>query len=275
MPDFKFPKSEKYNFGKNLAKRHRLVPHLDKYFTKEVAGLQFTLLEKAVDYAWHPSGDCTPSPNDLYLLALDRRAGLVEKSFSKAFPVGHFWHALCQKAVVDLGFAEESAIERKGYRGWGETKWKPGTNVEEMAQAYDPEEVWLPFHYCTGAADVAPLLLPDTEPMVVDFKTMGSRDYKNVMQGKGLPYWAVEKYEAQINIYMDFFDYDLAIILAINKDTPHDMCEIEYRRNQPLIDAIYEKWEFVSECLDDEEPPDEEDDEAFSLEGLFEGPIAQ
>jgi hypothetical protein len=245
IPDFKF----KTKFGKNLTKRYRLVPHLDEYFRKEVTGLNFTLTEKEPDDAWHPSGDCVPAATALYDSAIDRIEGRVEKTFMKAFPVGHFWHALCQKAVLDLGFATPEAIEREGKRVWDEK----------------------PFHWARGAADVAPLCLPNSDPLVVDFKTMGGRDYGN--DNTPMPAWAANKYEAQLNIYMDFFDYNEGIIVAIQKDSPHGMKEFEYRRNQPLIDAIYEKWEFVSECFCDRIPPSSLDDVYFSLDELFKGPV--
>lgn len=274
MPDFKFPKSSQYNFGKNLVKKYRLVPHLDQYFSKEVTGLQFTLVGKESDDAWHPSGDCTPSPTDLYHMALDRLAGTTEKSFNKAFPVGHFWHALCQKAVLDLGFATPQAIERKGIRGWGkgELKIDPTNGGQIMVSPGVPWHTFEPFHWCTGAADVAPLEIPGSEPLVVDFKTMNSRAYGKA--DSPLSSYVADKYEAQINIYMDFFDIDVGIILCIQKDGPHDMKEFEFHRNQPLIDAIYEKWEFVGECLEAKSEPTQLDDDCFNIDNLIEGPVS-
>ena len=56
-----------------------------------------------------------------------------------------------------------------------------------------------------------------------------------------------------------FFDLEKGLIVAIQKDAPHDMKEFEFVRNQPLIDAIYHKWNIVSQCLDEGvEPPKEE-----------------
>jgi hypothetical protein len=70
-----------------------------------------------------------------------------------------------------------------------------------------------------------------------------------------------------MNIYMDFFDYDRALILAINKDTPHDFKEFEFRRNQPLIDVIYDKWKFVvcQSASKDERPDSDDDNEHFEF----------
>lgn len=36
--------------------------------------------------------------------------------------------------------------------------------------------------------------------------------------------------------------------------------EVLYERNQPLIDAVYTKWEYVSECIESGETPTNEYD---------------
>ena len=259
MPNFKF----KSKFAKNITK-DILAPHLDIYFSKEVTDFTFALEPKKKDDAWHPSGDCTPSVTELYAMALERQAGRSGSRVSKAFPVGHFWHQLLQKAVVDLGFATPEAIERRGMKVWAEdNSWGPTPS----AKLATPK----PFHWSTGMGDVAPLTVPNQPPMVLDFKTMSNAQF-----GKPetpMPGWIAQKYEAQINIYMDYFDYNHAMILAVQKDTPHGFKEFIYERNQDLIDAVYDKWYFVSECLDNEAGPDEEDDKEYSLEGLFMGPV--
>jgi len=250
----KFPKSEKYNFTRNLVKRYKLVDHLDRYFGDEVEEFQFIYEPKKKDDAWHPSGHCTPPPSVLYDIA----TGNVEhkewgSKMLRTFMVGHFWHQLLQKAVVDLGLAEESAIERQGVRTWG----------DPMTRA--------PYHWATGAGDVAPCSLPGHGDYIIDFKTMSSFQFKP----NKVPDWAANKYEAQINIYMDFFDLEHGLIVAINKDDS-EMKEFEYVRNQPLVDAIYDKWKFVSECLEIEHRPEAEDDAMFDyIDELFTGPIAQ
>lgn len=259
MSPVKFPKSEKYDFGKSLVKHHKLVPHLDRYLGTEVEEFNFTYEPKSLDDAWHPSGHCIPSVTELYKLVTEPQ----EKkewgtAMLKTFMVGHFWHQLLQKVVVDIGFAEPDAIERRGIRRWGDT-------VPDIGMT------WPAYHWATGAGDVAPCSIPNHGDYVIDFKTMSAHQYK----GNGVPDWAANKYEAQINIYMDFFDIDKALIVPICKDTPHDFKEFEYERNQKLIDTIYGKWKFVSECLDEGISPDKECNEIFSLDGLFKGPIAQ
>jgi hypothetical protein len=64
---------------------------------------------------------------------------------------------------------------------------------------------------------------------------------------------------------MDLFDLEQAMILGGNKDTPHDFKELTFVRNQPLIDAVYRKWEFVGDCLEGGTLPSEDDVVEFAL----------
>lgn len=270
-----FPKSDKHNFNRNLVKRHKLVPHLDRFLVTEPENFQFDYEPKKTDDAFHPSGHCTPSVTALYASAVEhiedakipgpRKKVTRKASLQKTFLVGHFWHQLLQWAVVEMEMADPMAIERQGRRSWG----PPGKQTGEIDGI--PVREPRPYHWATGSADIAPLVLPTGEEYLVDFKTMGSHDFK----GASMPSWAADKYEAQINIYLDFFDMERALIVAIQKDSPHDMKEFEFVRNQPLIDAIYDKWYFVSECLDAGEAPSELDNDEFVLDDLFEGPVAQ
>ena len=98
---------------------------------------------------------------------------------------------------------------------------------------------------------------------------MGSYSFNK--SEKVLPF--ADKYECQFNIYMDLFDEDQAMLLAVNKDTPHDFKEFVFERDQNLIDAIYAKWEFVSLSLEADEPPVPDDDRAFALPEM-QGPIS-
>lgn len=263
MPPLKFPRSGKYEFTRNLVKNYRLVPYLDKHLAIEPERFEFVYTPKEKDDAWHPSGHCTPSPSELYHYATEghKQDRNITVALQKTFMVGHFWHQLLQTAVLELGFANEDAIERRGVRGWG------GQTPPEMDRVF----CWYPFHWATGSGDIAPCVIPGEGEFVVDFKTMSAHQFK----GNSIPEWAAGKYEAQINVYMDWFDTERALIVAINKDAPHDMKEFEFVRNQPLIDAIYDKWEFVSECLDQGEAPNTLDDEMFDIGHLYQGPVPQ
>ncbi len=234
---------------KNLVTGYKLAPHLDKFIGQGDFEWSATFSPKQGDDAWHPSGDCTPSLHQLYMSATGQTTGRpISTSLRKTFQVGHFWHAYLQEIVVRLGFCDETAIERKGKRVWA-YQAPPGH------EDHKPK----PYHWATGSGDIAPCSIPKHGDYLVDIKTMGAHDYKR----QGMPEWAAAKYECQINVYMDWFDLDQAIILCVCKDSPHDMKEFVFERNQPLIDAIYQKWELVSYCIREEVTPPE--DEEFEL----------
>lgn len=250
-------KFDKNNVVRNLARQFKLVPHLERALQEFDEEWTFEYETKQGDDAWHPSGDCIPTVTELW----EKAKGLSDKpNFNKKNGmVGHFWHQYLQWVVLHkLEFCTPEAIERKGIKGWGEMKPHSHRKVDPM---------WKPYHWATGAGDIAPCSIPVHGDYVVDFKTMGSHDFNK----NGVPNWCAEKYEAQINIYMDFFDVEKAIIVAIQKDTPHNMKEFEYVRDQELIDTIYAKWEFVAELLDSGHEPEPEDDDLFPLE--FAGPV--
>lgn len=218
------------------ATKNKLAPHLDRVIGEGDFEWTYTYSPKIGDDGWHPSGDCTPSLRDLYLKAKGELAERpISTSLYKTFQVGHFFHAYVQHLVVEkLQFCDWDAIERTGTKKWNDD----------------------PYGYATGSGDIAPITLPTHGELLVDMKTMNAHDFR----GHSLPAWTKDKWECQVNIYMDFFDLDRAIILGIMKDSPHDFKEFFFPKNQELVDAIYKKWELVSECLANNiEPPADEE----------------
>lgn len=224
-------KLEKTAFVKNLIKGHKLVPHIDKAIGEGEFKWSADFEPKQGDDAWHPSGDCTPTPLQLYAKATTESSTQPSTSLRKSFQVGHFWHAYLQYIIVErLEFASWDEIERTGEKRWAEG----------------------PYRWARGNADIAPCHIPIHGDYLVDIKTMKSPDFNQ----SGLPSWCAAKYECQMNIYLDWFDLEKAIILSVCKDSPHDFKEFEFRRNQPLIDAIYSKWKLVGDCVEaGVEPP--------------------
>ncbi len=238
------PKLTKEDFRKAVPK-WKLVHHLERALAEFDEAWEFRYEPKKGDLGWHPSGDCTPVPSVLYESAYLRLNDIAPEGpgFSKKNGmVGHFWHQYLQHVLVHkVGFASADAIERKGIRCWG----APGT----------------PFHFAIGSADVAPCVIPQHGEYVVDFKTMNSQSFRQME----LPVEFAKKYECQIQIYMDFFGIEKGLIVAINKDSPHDMKEFEYRLSPELVEAIYDKWAFVADCLNHNDRPTDLDDRAYGL----------
>lgn len=249
-------KMDKSKVTMNLGKREKLAPYLDKAINSFDREWEFKYTTKVGDDAWHPSGDCTPSAYELW----QKATGEVEHKLTglnKAFQVGHFWHQWLQLILVeDLEFCVPEHIERRGIKTWGSPR-------DRASNPWQPK----PFHWATGAADAAPCVIPKIDWRgIVDFKTMNPQMFAQ----KSVPF--ADKYECQFNIYMDFFDEERALLLGINKATG-EFKEFEFLRNQPLIDTIYEKWQYISDCLDANEEPEqwEDEDDPFKLPLL--GPV--
>lgn len=264
------------NLTKNLVKRTKLVQHLDRAFASFDGPLEFTYTDKESDDAWHPSGDCTPDVVELWNKAVAKLDGEnhdpIGGPLRKTFLVGHFWHAVLQHLLVEeLEFCGWDHIERQGTKCWGydsNTLMHPSHPMyPRRTQAVSrPQLQPLPFHWARGMADVAPCSVPSYGDCLVDFKTMNGRSFQALADKNVYPSW-IDKWECQFNIYMDWFDLEKSLMVGINKDSPHGFTELEFIRNQPLIDAIYEKWEFVSQCLDDNDPPHIDEDIPLPLQG--------
>lgn len=258
-------KLDKSKFTMGLMKKEKLAPYLDKALREFDEPFPFEYQPKEPDDAWHPSGDCTPTPLELFEKAEGHLEGIeqleagdaevvpasISPSLRKSFLVGHYWHQLLQYIILNkLEFCEPEDIERRGSRVWGSQSY---LNLDEGFLTGDP------FNWVAGAGDVVPLILPKDWEGVLDIKTMSARSFGL----STVPF--ADKYECQVNIYMDIFDQEQAMILGVCKDTPHDFKEILWERNQPLIDTIYDKWYYVSECLAMGVAPSIDDAEKFSL----------
>lgn len=263
-------KLDKTQITKNLGKKYKYVPFLEKAIADFEDEWEFVYTEKQDDNYWHPSSHCVQPPTELYAIArgeVEREA--ISGSLRKIFQVGHFWHQWLQYITLHkLEMCAPDAIERRGLKGWGPVDMIPKEMPLNLNQSTKHPFVHRPFHAVAGSGDVAPLETPNWKG-IVDYKTMNSANFSQAL----IPSYYAAKYECQINIYMDFFDEEEAIILPINKDTC-EFKELLYGRNQPLIDILYEKWEFVSACLVADESPTQADNDMFELDHLLTGPIS-
>lgn len=262
-------KIKKTGFVKAFTKT-KLGYHLDKEIGKGDFEWEYKYEPKRDDNAWHPSGHCTPSLAELYHYAKDSQelavvanpddGAPIEKNATqsenftpalyKTFQVGHFWHQYCQELCARMDFCDSESIERRGTRAWTADDPRTVTFSGEL-EGFTPE----PYHWTTGSADIAPCNVPGHGEYLIDFKTMGSHVFRPNLPSDD----TLVKWECQLNVYMDFFNLEKALIVGINKDSPHDFKEFEFHRNEELVERLYYKWKLVSTCLDeDEEPPHDE-----------------
>lgn len=242
---------------KKMAVQHRVVPHIERAIdTLGEFEWSASFGGKPHDDAWHPSGDCTPSLQELYL----RATGVSETAsigigLRKIFATGHFWHAYLQEVMCLAGLTERANIERRGLTGWGPVDARHFDHIGDIP--------WQPWKWATGSIDVADCDVPGHGIAVVDFKTMNTMDFKRADP----PDWCADKWECQLNVYMDWTGAETAFIVAIDKGTPHSFKEFMYERNQPLIDAIYGKWRLISACIDEQVIPPAEEEWLLPTEG--------
>lgn len=243
-------KFTKASFPQTLSRNQILVPHLEA-FDKWDQSWEFKYEPKENDDAFHPSGDCMPSALDLWESKRKDEHRPISPSLQRTFLVGHFWHQVIQQVIVDLGYAAPEDIERTGTDAWGPKL--------ELDLRDDPATIYgAPYHWVRGQADICPLTMPRWSGLV-DIKTMNTTDWHASEQSGLLPLRFADKYECQMNIYMDLFDQDRALILGVNKDNSK-FVEFQFERNQELIDAIYAKWHHVGDCLTEGREPTEEFD---------------
>lgn len=247
---------------------------LDKEIGKGEFVWEYKYTPKEGDYGWHPSGHCTPTLSELYLFAaseevlldeqIQKEVGVapaprvIEAPLSKIFQVGHFWHQYLQEICLRAGLCDEASVERRGEKAWATQTFYTGGGGDGI-------EVPKPFHFTTGSADICPMEIPGHGEYLIDFKTMGSHQFR----GNTPHALTMEKWECQLNVYMDFFDMEKAIILGINKDAPHDYKEFEFHRNDKLIHQLYYKWMLVAECLDEGVAPPEDEVVELSIKGAM------
>jgi hypothetical protein len=73
---------------------------------------------------------------------------------------------------------------------------------------------------------------------------------------QGANEWTLMKWRAQVSCYMDWFDADKAMILAVCKDSPHQMREYQIQKDGNLLTEIYDRWGYVAACLRENKEPE-------------------
>ena len=213
-------------FSKHLTRNEILVPYLNNYFATAnwPDNWQFTVHpNKEKDDAFHPSSAL------MCLKALWFKMEGYEfpeelKDFGqqKNFLFGHFYHTTLQWIMVEgLGFATWDDIEKEFDFHLETPKGNP--------------------YRVRGFVDIAKCVIPNTDPFLVDIKTMNARIYA---QSPTPDFW-VEKFEAQVRMYLDFTGLDKAVVLLVEKDSPHRFKELVIERDDLFVDQIVEGWESV------------------------------
>jgi hypothetical protein len=204
-----------------------LVPLIDSY--QRAAKFPETWLieiqnTKPDDGRFHPSSDCFTPVHELWM---GKKGRLIREPISPAlrrtFDCGHMWHRYIQNILIDMGLVSSEDVERYVIHN---VHTKHGTAE------------------CAGTMDLAKVSIPGHGDWLVDIKTMNKPMFE-----QGADERTMLKWKAQVSCYMDWCGMNKAMILAISKDSPHDMREYQILKDQIMLDEIYDRWTYVAQCL--------------------------
>jgi hypothetical protein len=213
-----------------------LVPHIEAYQQRAKFPPKWDIEirnDKQPDGHFHPSSDAFAHPTDLYLA---RKGKIIPRPISPAlrrtFDCGHMWHGYLQAMLVDMKFVHPDGVEQHVTHtittAWGEA-------------------------IGAGTGDLVGVEIPGHGRWLVDIKTMNKPEFE-----QGASEYTLKKWNAQVSCYMDWFGFDKAFVLAISKDSPHDMREYQIVKDENLLAEIYDRWGYTARCLRDNTPPSED-----------------
>lgn len=230
-----------------------LVPLLETYFSRGVFPDEIPVVvhtNKTKDTAFHPSSH-TGCARTVYAdMAGDYVKPKPTAGLQRTFHIGHLLHGWLQELFVDMGLCAESDVEQLHRRSSTGDVLTPDVPFEELSDILEPLMAsggW----WAQGAIDIARCRIPEHGDYIVDFKTVRGMAMREENPFGGFR----EKYENQMQVYMDWTGIDRAILLAVGKDTPHGFKEIIVERDPSKAEAIYERWDTIAAALVSGNPP--------------------
>ena len=213
-------------FARNLGKNEILVPHLNNWFANGVFPDEIPFVihpNKEDDDAFHPSSAtlCSRALQAKLDGILPKQENRMESQ--KNFMFGHYSHALLQWVCV----------EQLGFAVWDD--------IEKDCDYYLLTDKGGNEYRVRGFPDIAKCTVPNVDPFLVDIKTCTAQLYGQ----SNLPPFLLEKYQAQVKIYLDFEGLDKGIILLVEKDSPHRFKEIVVERDDRYVSKTIARWESV------------------------------
>jgi hypothetical protein len=212
-----------------------LVPYIDNYLGAGQFPDKWDVevpLYKQSDGFFHPSSHCFMPPRDLYLDIKGWTSKIKPSAaLNRTFHCGHLWHGYLENVLISMGYVKPSNVELK-------------LKVERTG-SHGP-------FIGSGTADLVDVQIPNKGSWLVDIKTMNKGEFE-----AGARKYTYMKWEAQVNCYMDWLGVDQAIILAVCKDSPHNMREYKIEKKPELLKEIYERWSYAAECIREDKMPED------------------
>ncbi len=226
-----------------------LSPLIDNYFANAVFPDSIPITvepNKERDTAMHPSSNALQCLAETYA---GKQGLLAPEKFTatnhKIFMIGHAYHGILQSVLIDMGLTKPEYIEHEHRRT------NDGTVLDCSVDWRKDPKIKKALWWARGYADVSHCEIPGHGDALIDIKSASSFAFNKVGQDTG--FWP--KYEAQAQLYLDWHDVDMAIVLYQNKDTPHDFKERHIHRDRDFVAEIYDRWTEVAERAKLGDPP--------------------
>jgi hypothetical protein len=155
----------------------------------------------------------------------------ITAALRKTFICGHMWHSFLETILQEMGFVQPDKVEVE-------------RTITLMRQATE--------FTCRGTIDLLDVEIPERGAWLVDIKTMNKGEFE-----AGANKLTFKKWLAQVSCYMDWMDRDQAMILAVCKDSPHQMREYIIEKDKEMLEGIYNRWVYTQMCLTDDTLPND------------------
>jgi hypothetical protein len=213
-----------------------LVPHIEAYQQRGKYPPKWDIEirnYKPSDGYFHPSSDAFTPPRQLWLKMQGRLIQpKVTPALRRTFDCGHMWHGYLQAMLIEMGFVTPENVER---------------HITHKIKTDQGEVIG------SGTGDLVDVQIPGHGSWLVDIKTMNKIEFE-----RGAHEFTLLKWRAQVGCYMDWFGADRALVLAICKDSPHQMREYQIQKDDALLREIYDRWAYVAACLRTNTEPDDD-----------------
>jgi len=178
--------------------------------------------------------DALLTPEELFeKYTKEKEPETISAAMRRTLDCGNMWHGYFQNILLDMGLVKEGNIEK-----------------------YVIQKIVTKRGYCYGSGqiDLFDVEIPGHGNWLVDFKSMNKLKFDQGLSGDLLL-----QYTLQVSLYMDWTGAEKGMILAVCKDSPHNLREYQVQLDRSLVDPIYDKWSYVAQCIRANLPADNEE----------------
>lgn len=217
-----------------LGSRQVIVPHLESSLMSENWPDSYTVeIDSSPYYGtgdgyFHPSSHCLPSAYYLWH-QLNPDAPSLPEQWPKtvegqlSLAMGTALHAITETQMIMCGLVKD----------------KSRCEVEFVSER----------HHGRGHMDFVIDEHPNGKTYPVEFKTQNSRAFYDETRPK-------RSWVYQLNCYMDWGHFQQGVVLVATNGAPFSYKEFAIEPQKGLLTPVYQKWEYVYQCLKEDREPE-------------------